>query len=482
MSHRRTPAIALTVLTYAATLLLGCVLVYRFSSNAALRRIDDRLSDVEQVVVTTLEREQARGGSVREVVLRVLFTGLPRIANVVVRINSTGEFVDSHDNLQDPNPSPVVFEQPERPLVDSLLRNAPAEGHHFQTLPTATGQMRLMVRHLRLGEEEITLGILISERERLETLRELRAAWPWVLLVLLLATGVPLLYVRRGARAMQAMEARAREIGRGHPGLRFPDPSGLGPAWSRLVESLNLLLERAEQSGEDQRTFMATAAHELRTPVAVISGEAQVALDNEDADARSLRGSLRLIRQEARALTRIVEELFLLARMRAREAMVQAVPLYVDELLEDAAASLRRLPGATERLVVRVEPGDYPWRGDEALLTRAIANLVVNALRHAPEPTPVELHLARVEDGYQITVTDQGPGIPPAEQPRLFDRFFRGGQGRRHADGAGLGLAITRGVVEAHGGTVQLVSSGPEGSRFRIDLPLAAGDVGVHRA
>ena len=482
MSQRQAPGVALTVLTFAATLLFGCALVYRFSNNAALRRIDDRLSDVEQVVVATLEREHARGGATHDVVLRVLHTMLPRVANVVVRFTGTGEFVDPRDNLQDPNPSPVAFEQPPRARVDEVLRNAPVEGHLYTSLSTASGQARLMVRHLQLGDQQIALGFLVSERERLETLRELRNGWPWLLLLLAFAAAIPYLYMRRGAQTMQVLDQRAQEIGRGNPGLRFPEPAGLGPAWMHLIASLNHLLDRAEQSGEEQRTFMAAAAHELRTPVAVISGEAQVALDNEEADLRSLRGSLRLIRQESRSLTRIVEELFLLARMRAREAMVQAVPLYLDEVLEDTASALRRLPGAADRIVVRVAAGDYSLRGDEALLTRAVTNLTVNALRHSPATAPVALELSRDGEWFRLTVTDRGTGIPESEQPRVFDRFFRGRRGRREDDGAGLGLAITRGVVEAHAGTVQLVRSGPEGSQFRIDLPAPPGDAGVPAA
>jgi two-component system OmpR family sensor kinase len=407
---------------------------------------------------------------------------LPRLANVVVRFSDTGEIVDPRDDLSDPDPSPLVYERPDRATVDSLLRNAPGEQDAFTSVPTRNGRVRILTRRLQLGATEIALGFLSSERERLQTMAELRDAWPWVLLVFVLALAMPSAYIRRGAAALGSITERAEEIGQGHPDLRFPASMAREPGLSRLVGALNELLDRSQGSGEEQRTFMAAAAHELRTPVAVISGEAQVALDNDDADARALRGSLRLIRQESRALTRIVEELFLLARMRAREATLQLAPLYLDELVADTASALRRLPGGGGRIDVDVAPGEYPYKGDEALLARALTNLVVNAMRHSPAASPVRVSLGRSTASYWLTVTDQGEGIPVAEQGRVFDRFFRGGRGRARDDGAGLGLAITRGVVEAHGGKVQLVRSGPDGSQFRIDLPVAAGDGGVHGA
>ncbi len=476
MTLRSTARLALLLGAFASAVILGIVLTWNFVDNASLRRIDERLTDVEAVAIAAFEREYAQDGDVRTAVRRVLSSTLPRVANVVVRFEDSGELLDPRDDMTEPDPSPIFFERPSRSVVDSLLREAPAENNAFTSVRTRRGQARVLTRRLQLGASEMALGLFTSERPRLQTMAELRDGWPWALLLLLISVGVPYAYIRRGTGILGSFADRAEEITKGHPDLRFPASLGHGADLARLVASLNALLDRSRDSGQEQSTFMATAAHELRTPVAVISGEAQVALDNDDADARTLRGSLRLIRQESRALTRIVEELFLLARMRSREATVQVTPLYLDEVLGETAAALRRVGGADDRIIVDVVPGDYPYKGDEALLARAITNLAVNALRHSPATAPVQLSLGRDPGLYWITVTDRGEGIPVEHQPRVFDRFFRGGRNRLGDDGAGLGLAITRGVVEAHGGRVYLVRSGTEGSQFRIDLPLRDGD------
>ncbi len=476
MSQRRAPYVSFALLSFALALLLGMVLVYRFVDAAARRRIDDRLADVEQFVVTALEREHAMGADARQAVDRVMATMQARTSRILIRLPRLGTTVDSRDASIAAGLSPLVLDWPEPVVLDSILANPPSSGRRLATVPTRQVPARALGRRLALGREELTILMMFSERERVTTMVELRGAWYWAAGVFLLALLVPWLLIRRGVNYIGELERQAREITAGTSGVRFTPPGGLGPVWDRLTSALNALLDKAHASDEEQRTFMAAAAHELRTPIAVISGEAQVALDQEDSDARALRVSLRLIRHESQALSRIVEELFLLARIRAREATIQPLPLYLDELLEETTRALQRVPNADDRVQLVVAPGNYDWRGDEALLARAITNLVLNALRHSPATAPVEVRLEEGKDEFCITVSDRGEGIPLADQPHVFDRFYRGGGGRRRGSehGAGLGLAIARGVAQAHQGSLVLLQTGPEGSVFRITLPRHA--------
>lgn len=226
-----------------------------------------------------------------------------------------------------------------------------------------------------------------------------------------------------------------------------------------------------------QRRFMSDAAHELRTPLATIQTAALVSLQDPARPAGEQRQALEIVANQSRRLTRIVEDMFTLAHGDGREPALRRTRFYLDELLADVARSASVLAAARGVTVDAALPADAEFTGDEDLVRRLATNLLDNAVRHSPARAPVKLGLAREGGAYRITVADRGPGIPESARARIFDRFFRVDDGRARAagegTGAGLGLAIARFVAEAHGGRLDLVRSGPDGTVFAAVLPVS---------
>jgi signal transduction histidine kinase len=234
---------------------------------------------------------------------------------------------------------------------------------------------------------------------------------------------------------------------------------------------------------------MADASHELRTPVAVMLGEADIALSKTDRTEVDYRSALNSVRDEGRRLSRIVSDLFLLARADAGQRPLQRREFYLDEMVSECVRAARALAGARGTTVAFSPPSapvvtdaasdpadDWPFAGDEELIRSLVMNLLDNAIKHSAPGAAVEIALARDETSYRITVSDTGPGIPDDARAQVFERFYRVDVARAReapsdSGGAGLGLAIGRWIAEAHGGTLDLVDTSPAGSCFAIMLP-----------
>lgn len=221
---------------------------------------------------------------------------------------------------------------------------------------------------------------------------------------------------------------------------------------------------------EMQRQFMADASHELRTPVSVVRAATDVTLSREHRDEGEYREALTIIGGQARSMSRLVEDMLVLTRAEAGGYPLQSVDLYLDELVAECRRSVDVL--ATERgVAIRLAPTvEIPFRGDEDLLRRCIMNVLQNAVQHTPSGSGVDIEVHADPIGVTIRVTDQGPGIPPQAQERIFDRFVQLDPARR-SEGTGVGLPIARWIAEAHQGTLVLESSGPNGSTFSLWLP-----------
>ncbi|MCL2786914.1 MAG: HAMP domain-containing histidine kinase [Micrococcales bacterium] len=295
--------------------------------------------------------------------------------------------------------------------------------------------------------------------------------------------------VRRSLRPLRAVEATAGAIAAGDLSQRVP-PSKSGTEVGRLTDSLNTMLTQIESSFDAQRAaedkmrrFVSDASHELRTPLAAIRGYGELYRMGALADAQELASAMRRMEDEATRMGSLVADLLQLTRLdEGRGLRREQVDLAV--LATDAAADLRALdPTRPVTLTLPPTDDDGPGLhvpGDEERLRQVMANLAGNAARHTPSGTPVEIE-ARMEHGSEdsqwavIEVRDHGPGIPPEEADRVFERFYRldASRSRRSGGGSGLGLAIVASVVEAHGGRVLLVPTPGGGATFRLDLPLA---------
>lgn len=221
-----------------------------------------------------------------------------------------------------------------------------------------------------------------------------------------------------------------------------------------------------------EEAFLADAAHELRTPVAVIRARAEQAL-REEGESGPAAGALRSIEQAAERASGTIADMLELARLDARRGRVEREPLRLDLLLEQVLDDYREQASAAgAELRTRVD-GEAVVEGDERLLARSIANLVENAIRYGAVGGEIELSLDHDGDVARIAVADRGPGVPPAQQAAVFDRFHRA---TAAAGGSGLGLPIARLVAEAHDGTLELAppQEGRPGARFVLTLPLQA--------
>ncbi len=222
------------------------------------------------------------------------------------------------------------------------------------------------------------------------------------------------------------------------------------------------MLDRLEQAADTQRLLVEEASHELRTPIAVLTTNAEVVLAHPDPTPALYREGIERSAAAARRLAATIEDLLVDARGRART--LDRRPADLVAVAAAAVDDARVLAAAGGVTLVAGGPTAAPCAVDEPTVRRAVGNLLANAVRHAPAGTTVSVDVSvgdgDGEDEVAVSVTDHGPGIPGAEQGRAFERFWRGPDG---SGGTGLGLPIARQIARAHGGDVTLRSPGPAG-------------------
>jgi signal transduction histidine kinase len=234
-----------------------------------------------------------------------------------------------------------------------------------------------------------------------------------------------------------------------------------------LAASFDAMLERLEQAAETQRQLIEETSHDLRTPLSVLMTGADVLLAHPNPTIEVYRQGLERSRSAAARLQATVDALLVDARGRARTIdrqpaeLVGLVRSVVEEFAATALARGIELP--------TTGPPAAECRVDRPTVHRAVSNLVDNAIRHAPAGTAVEVHVEATASEVAVVVTDHGAGIPPAEQGRIFQRFWRS---RHDVEGTGLGLPIANQVSLAHGGQLTVTSPGPagDGCVFRLSL------------
>lgn len=239
-----------------------------------------------------------------------------------------------------------------------------------------------------------------------------------------------------------------------------------------LAESFNRMSREVARANQLRKQMTADIAHDLRTPLTVIAGYVE---SMRDGDLAPTPERLDSIYAEIERLQRLVADLRLLAVTDAGELRLNLAPVKPAILLERVAASFKlsaKQKGIT--LTVEADSSLPDIQADESRLDRVLSNLVSNAIRHTPSRGSVSLHAIRNTQHVVITVEDTGEGIPPADLPHIFDRFYRADKSRTGEDGAssGLGLAIAKALVEAHNGRIKATSVVGNGTRFEIELPV----------
>lgn len=247
----------------------------------------------------------------------------------------------------------------------------------------------------------------------------------------------------------------------------------VGPAddeLSRLAVTFNEMIERLQVSFEQQNRFVSDASHELRTPIAVIKGYADLIGQWAKGDPQVLEESVAAIRKEANGMTALVEQLLFLARGDSGRLKPQKEDIPVSALLHEIVEESRLI--TPYRHFEETAPENLQIHADPKLLKQALRALVDNAIKYTPEDGIVRLDASEGSKGVTIRVTDTGIGIPENELPRIFDRFYRADQDRsREKGGSGLGLSIVKWIVDVHGGTITVESEKGKGTSVSIYLP-----------
>jgi heavy metal sensor kinase len=464
----------------ALALVVFSVGVYLLLARNLDRRMEESLRASSESIAISLVRERAEGETEAEAAHSTV--------NELHLLNQAMAIFDAEGRLLEEKPTPRN-DHALLPPLDSI----PGEGLRLYTTLGNAAQ-RVAARRVKTGAADAPYLIVVSQP--LETVTEelamLRRVFMVAIPLALLLAGLGGFFLARKSLApVVAMSEQARHISAENLEQRLPVANPRDEL-GQLASTFNELLARLDASFDLQRQFMADASHELRTPLSVMRTTTQVILEKQRREETEYRNALAMIDDQTRRLSRIVDDMFTLARADAGRRPLARGALYLDELIVETARAASVLAA---RKSVKVETEWSPevrYYGDEHLLRQMLLNLLDNAIRHTSAGGRVRVNLNQSASTCEVVVADTGEGIPVEAQPHIFDRFYRVDKARLRADinmngaangsganaganaggGAGLGLSIAQWVAEAHGGTVRLVRSDPAGTVFAIALPL----------
>jgi two-component system OmpR family sensor kinase len=371
-------------------------------------------------------------------------------------------------------------ETPEQRLlvqVDDLQRGQPYRSRDVAPLPPAAGEGFRDLDHagqswrvyaLPHAGQVIQVAQPIAQRRTLALRITLRVLTP---LLLLMPVAAALLWWIVG-RAMRPLDALGAQLAQRQPSSLAPLALDRLPQEARpLVSALNDLLARLQAAFEQQRSLTADAAHALRTPLAAVTLQAQLARRAAEGSARD--AALDRLEAGVKRASHLVAQLLALARLDPDAARDPAVPIDLVRLAQEAAAEVQPLAESAQLDVELSMPAAAPIRGHDAALRMAVTNLLDNAVRYTPAGGRIAVTLGADAGGYRLAVSDTGRGLPADERERVFDRFYRGRD--TATPGSGLGLAIVREVARLHGGRAW-IEDGPGGRGLTVSLWLPGQD------
>jgi heavy metal sensor kinase len=376
-------------------------------------------------------------------------------------------------------------------LLDASGRVALSEGAGMTSAPAIDGHARaralagatvIASRELGRPAHHVRLVAVPASRRGqrqvlvvVESLHEIDDATHRVLVLLLLGGAGALALValggwwiaRRALRPVERMITRADAIGIDDLSQRIAVPH-VNDELAHLARTLNAMLDRLREGVQARERLIADASHELRTPLAAMRAELDVTLAQNHLEAPA-RAALQLVRDDAIRLARIVDNLLTLARVDEGRLELLIAPHDLG-VLADRAAHTQRATAARRGVEIAVTGDDVVADVDGDRLEQVLTNLLDNAIRHSPDGGRVRLSITGTGLEARITVADDGPGITSDARARVFERFSRQDPARPRG-GAGLGLAICREIVQAHGGSIWIDDHPPPGATVHISLP-----------
>lgn len=275
------------------------------------------------------------------------------------------------------------------------------------------------------------------------------------------------------------LQNAAQDVARGDLSVRVPAQGNdelalLARTFNDMAEELRIAQRKQQELDTLRRDLIAWVSHDLQTPLASMRAIVEALADGVVDDPETVQRYLRTVKREINDLSELIDDLFQVAQMDAGGLVLQRSENSLADLISD---TLESFSGIARQREVNLSGGvdadiDLVYM-DAPRVGRALNNLVSNALRHTPPGGKVEVHASRQVDWARVDVRDSGAGIPAEDVPHVFERFYRGEKSRsRLTGGAGLGLAIARGIVEAHGGQIGVESASGEGANFYFVLPL----------
>ena len=449
----------------ALILIIFGVAVYVMLSRALHRRVDQALSSTIEISIRSLTNDAEEGQS-RESAAQSTAAELSHPQQAMMIFDTNGKLLAEHpyeDNLHILLPDLNAI-----PADEVYLYTVTGEGD-------ANDRHRLAVRRVQIPPADTSYIILASQslaavEEELESLREiLYLATP----VLLLLAGLGGWFLaRQGLAPVAEMARSARQIGSGSLDKQLPVANPRDEL-GQLATTFNELLSRLNSAFAEQRRFMADASHELRTPLSIMSAAAGVTLKKSRRGEEEYREAIEMMAEQTKRLSRIVNDLFILARADAGRYPLQKKALYLNDLLDEITRTGGMLASARNVKLVVSDLEEAAFHGDEDLLRQMVLNLVDNAVKFTLPGGVVKLDLTRKENQYLLSVSDTGPGITPDAREHVFERFYRADKARSHVNdgGGGLGLPIAKWIANAHDGELELAASGDDGSTFLVRLP-----------
>jgi signal transduction histidine kinase len=349
-----------------------------------------------------------------------------------------------------------------------------------------TDDIRKLFREFRSAENELAAAASRTAERRADIAVIVGLVAVTASTTLIILFGI--LLARSIARPVRAVASGASRLAAGELEHRLPEPEHAPAEIGELTRSFNAMAERLEQSrrelqeqneelreSERMKTeLVSIVSHELRTPLASVLGFTSLLLKRDfEPDAR--RHYLGIIDAQARRLAALLEDLLDVQRIEHEGVELATERVDLATLL-DQQAQLYAAQSPKHRLEVALEERPLTVRGDPGRLAQVVGNLLSNAIKYSPEGGTVALAAKRSGDGVRVIVRDEGLGIPTDQQSRIFTKFFRGDAGATGITGTGLGLAVSREIVEAHGGRIGFDSHPGAGSTFWLELPSGLAD------
>jgi len=463
----------------AVTLTLFSLLVYNSLAKSLDENLDQLLAyraegvtdaletylETERIEVGRFQAAAAKGGAFYKIApeLLKLHGDDPRQASVDVRI------LDAGGRELEASASPgAAPELPERTLrevakgsavYDTVRIEEPDTIFRSYTTPASgpSGAVYIVQAYRSTYHTQFAL----------RNLRLMMAAL--VPLIVLFTGAFGMFFARVALRPVADMARTMRRITAENLSLRLPPPDTRDEV-RELADLFNAMLARLESSFLSERRFIQDVSHELKTPLTILKGELQVALKKARSAgeyAEILQSNL----EETEKMARIVEDLLTLARFDNREVRLERVPADLGALLRGAAARLEGVARANGVTIEVSSPGDVPAvEADQAQLGRLLLNLLDNAVKYGKSGGKVLASVYTDAGQPAVSVSDNGPGIPAADLPHIFKRFYRA-DSSRSSSGFGLGLSIAKSIADAHGAEIRVASS-PAGSTFTVVFPL----------